>query len=115
NLTNSPLLNVFLTRFVDADMSNTTGGDVWATAGRSTSVTEPGSARLDLIPTTKTFPADSLIYSSFSPVTDAACYSAAADASQQDSGDRSMGVRYQLGTIDKKKTKTVKFVYRINP
>jgi hypothetical protein len=115
NLTNSPLLNVYLTRFVDVDISNTTSSDVWAMADRSTSVTQPGSARLDLIPTTKTYPADSLLYSDFMPATDEACYSATADTTLEAAGDRSMGVRYRLGTIDRRKTKTVKFVYRINP
>jgi hypothetical protein len=116
NLTNGPLTNVFLTRFIDADISNTTSSDVWITAGRSPSVSQPGSARLDLIPTTKTYPADSLIYASFSPVTDAACYDTVADALQQGTaGDRAMGVRYQLGSIDRRRSKTVKFVYRINP
>ena len=115
NLTNGPLTDVFLTRFIDADISNSTGSDVWVSAGRSPSVSEPGSARLDLIPTTKTYPADSLIYASFSPVTDAACYDTVADALQQGTADdRAMGVRYQLGSIDRRRSKTVKFVYHIN-
>lgn len=115
NISNSPINNVFLTRFIDPDMSNTTGNDMFVAASRSVAVMEPGSARLELIPKTENFNANSLIYSSFLPVLDGDCYDAESDNRNEDGpGDRAMGVQYQLGTIFPDSSKTVRFVYHVS-
>ncbi|NND03276.1 MAG: hypothetical protein HKN91_10855 [Acidimicrobiia bacterium] len=115
NLSDEPLTNVYLARFIDADLSNTTGGDVWTSNSRSVSVSEPGSSQLDLVPRTTKYNANSLIYSSFLPDLDQDCYSAAADTTLEASAsDRSMGVFYQLGTIFPGESKAVIFDYYID-
>lgn len=114
NISGGTLNNVYLTRFVDADLSNSTGSDVWSAGPRSVAAYEPGSSRLELIPRSYRFPANSLIYSSFFPEMDEDCYDAAADVANEAEGDRAMGVFYQLGTIFAGEEKRVKFVYLVN-
>lgn len=114
NISNSPINNIFLTRFIDADMSNTTSGDRFIAANRSVAAMEPGSVRLELIPKTETFNANSLIYPDFLPRLDGDCYDATADNTDEAEGDLSMGVQYQLGTIFPGSSKTVRFVYHIS-
>ncbi len=115
NNTGAPLNNVFLTRFIDADISNTDFNDEWTSTVRSVTAHEPGSGMLQLFPKTSEFNANSMIFSGHDPVLDNDCYDAAADATlSAPAGDRSMGVLYQLGTIFPGQTKTVQFVYRIS-
>lgn len=115
NNTNAPLNDVFLTRFIDADMSNTTSNDEWTSTGRSVIVHQPGSASLQLFGKTRDYLALSMLYPTFFPTFDANCYDAAADANLSlTAGDRSMGVMYQLGTIFPGSTRTVQFLYRIS-
>lgn len=115
NISNSPINDIFLTRFIDADMSNTTSNDIFIAANRSVAAMEPGSTRLELIPKTETFNANSLIYSDFLPQLDGDCYDATADnLDEVGPADRAMGVQYQLGTIFPGSSKTVRFVYHIS-
>ncbi len=115
NISSSPINDVFLTRFIDPDMSNTTSDDMFIAASRSVAALEPGSTRLELIPKTENFNANSLIYADFLPELDGDCYDATADnLDEVGPADRSMGVHYQLGTIFPGSSKTVRFVYHIS-
>lgn len=116
NTTPNFISDVYVTRFIDADIGNTTGGDVWVSAGRSVAALEPGVARLELIPSTTSETANSMIYSSFFPSLDDLCYDFDADNTTEvlTGSDRSMGVLYQLGTVGPGMTKTVRFAYRIS-
>lgn len=115
NLSDAPLNNVYLTRFVDADLSNTTSGDVWVSGTRSVAAYEAGSSRLELIPQTIDYSANSMIFDSWLPTLDEDCYDATADTTvEAPAGDRSMGVMYQLGTIFPGENKEATFTYRIS-
>lgn len=116
NVGTSPLNNVYLTRFVDADMSNGTDGDVVISGSRSVAAMAPGSSRLELIPNDTKYFANSMIFNDFIPVLDEDCYNATADTTTEllTPGDRSMAVQYQLGTIFPGEDKQAKFVYRIS-
>jgi len=107
--------SVFLTRFIDADMSNTVGSDDWSSGSRSVAATEPGSARLELLPTSTNFVVNNMIYPGAAPVNNQFCYDPASDGTVSASAsDRSMGVLYQLGTILPGRSKTVKYVYQVS-
>jgi len=114
NTSSDPLNNVYLTRFIDADLSNTTGGDVWTSTSRSVSVSEPGSSKLDLVARKTKHNANSLLYASFVPSLDEDCYDAIADTTTEvPAGDRSMGVFFQLGTIFPGETKKAVIDYYV--
>ncbi len=113
NNTGAPLNNVFLTRFVDADVSNDAINNEWTSTMRSVTAHQPGSAMLQLFPKTDDFNANSMLFSGFNPSLDDDCYNATADGTFTNTGDRSMGVMYQLGTIFPGQTKTVQYIYRI--
>ena len=71
--------SVFLTRWIDADMSNSTGGDEWVSAGRSVSVSEPGSSRLELLPGNATYTTNTMIFAGALPALNQFCYDPPAD------------------------------------
>jgi hypothetical protein len=107
--------SVFLTRAVDADMSNTTGSDDFSAGSRSVMANEPGSSRLELLPTSTNFTVNSMIYPGVLPVVNQFCYDPASDAvNSATGGDQSMGVLYQLGSVLPGGSKTAKFVYQVS-
>ena len=97
NLGTEVLDNVLLTRFIDADLANTTGLDEWTSTPRSVTAHEPGVASLTMFAKTDEVAALSLLYATANPNLDGNCYDADADATvSRPAGDRSMGVMYIL-------------------
>lgn len=107
--------SVFLTRWIDADMSNTTGNDVWVSAGRSVSVSEPGSSRLELMAGNTAFVVNTMIFASALPALNQFCYDPVADGLDfAVASDRSMGALQQFGTVLPGASKTAIFEYRVS-
>lgn len=105
---------VFLTRWIDADMSNTTAGDVWVSGSRSVSASQPGSSRLELLPGNTTHTVNTMIFPGALPALNEFCYDPPADGvNYATTSDRSMGILQQLGTMAPGSSKTAIFQYQL--
>ena len=105
--------NVYLTRGIDADVSGNFSEQPVHRRCTFGEAAHPGSARLELLPTSTAFVTNNMIYAGAVPVFNQfQCYDATADGTNSATGDLSMGVLYQLGSVLPGGSKTAKFVYQ---
>ena len=116
NTSGTAQANVFLTRWIDADMSNTTGGDVWVSGLRSVSVSEPGSSRLELMAGNTAYATvNTMIFAGALPTLNQFCFDPVADGvNTAGASDRSMAILQQLETVSPGASKTAIFEYRVS-
>ena len=105
---------VYLNRFVDADMSGTFEND-FSSGLRSVEATSPGSARLELLPTSTNFYTYAMLYGNSLPTNNEYCYDSPSDANLSLTGiDGMMAVLYELGNVPAGASRTVKYVYQVS-
>ena len=99
NLSGVAQNGIFLTRAVDADMANSTAGDLFVSGQRSLIAAEPGINRLKLA-TTNTQTVNTMIYPGAAPVSNTFCYDTASDmVNSTGPADRAMGLLVQLPSV----------------
>lgn len=104
---------LYVTRFIDADMSNTASDDQFSVFRDSITAVQPNNVRLDLL--ASPVAVGSFIYPSYTPLLGAECRDAAAFVWPWNAtGDRAMGLNYWLGDgIAPGASKTLVYTYRV--
>jgi hypothetical protein len=105
---------VFLTRWVDADIAGDFSNNIFVNASRSTAAMLDNSARLELLPDGVKFPTNSMIFASPVPSLNQFCYDPVADAATTFTTDGSMGLLQQLPNVLPGGSTTAKFTYRVS-